>query len=716
MGEMFLYDALASRGWTQSNSFLDSLAIAEEEEEEAEAARMAASGSSGGGESSPVLKRTKKRKRAPSRSPTKKSGTSAVQVPRRQRPPLTLDDVDACFKNFKTLNFQESLELRSPGGVITATPFLAGHMLGGAVWRISKETDSIVYAVDVNHQKDRHLDRTALGTLQNPTALITDCVVPMQSPIPSRTAREQRILDVTLESLRGGGNVLLPCDSGGRVLEMLLLFDQEWGKRRRGAYRLALVHHSGESMVDFAQSQLQYMSDELSDQFNMTRNNAFNFKYVHICHSHDELEEIPSPKVVFATTSTLDRGFAHDLFGAWAANPRNCVLLTSRSEPGSVANRLARRACTKGYKPKQPFTIAFKRHMKKELDGLELGAWNGAIEREKKRKADEVKAEEEKKKMMEFKIGDEDGAVTEGAGVLALGASLGDAISATAQMDQHPMFAFAEEKLAWDEYGEVCDVTPYMDKFALHGVDNSIPSLSLLQSNMGNNDEDEGSGMESDEEEIEEAPFKYDSEMVDLEVKCAVIFIDLEGLSDPRSKRMLISSLSPRRVILVHGHKKEIAGMSSSLKREKKSLELYTPGPGEEVVMKSETKLIKAKLDADLMVNLQLRSVAEYEVAKFDAEIRDVDGELQLVANTRRRPPGEEGSMAVGVGDTMLYDFRKTLQDEGMRSEMRGKMLLCEDGVFVRKNAPHDFSVEGPLCQTYYKVRELFFKLYTFLV
>ena len=146
-------------------------------------------------------------------------------------------------------------------------------------------------------------------------------------------------------------------------------------------------------------------------------------------------------------------------------------------------------------------------------------------------------------------------------------------------------------------------------------------------------------------------------------------------------------------------------------------MQLYTPKPGEEVAMKSETKLIKAKLHMDMLQDLELRSVAEYEVARFDAEMKMVDQELQLV------PQDSVGGhisvvdgMAVGVEDTLLYDFRKTLQQEGLRSEMRGKILLCEDGVYIQKNAPHDFVIEGPLCSTYYKVREMFFKLYTFLV
>ena len=40
------------------------------------------------------------------------------------------------------------------GLTITALP--AGHMIGGAIWKISKEgEEEIVYAVDYNHKKER---------------------------------------------------------------------------------------------------------------------------------------------------------------------------------------------------------------------------------------------------------------------------------------------------------------------------------------------------------------------------------------------------------------------------------------------------------------------------------------------------------------------------------------------------------------------------------
>lgn len=67
---------------------------------------------------------------------------------------------------------------------MTITPFNAGHTLGGTIWKIrSPSSGTIIYAVNVNHMRERHLDGTVLirqaaggifEPLARPDLLITD--------------------------------------------------------------------------------------------------------------------------------------------------------------------------------------------------------------------------------------------------------------------------------------------------------------------------------------------------------------------------------------------------------------------------------------------------------------------------------------------------------------------------------------------------------------
>jgi cleavage and polyadenylation specificity factor subunit 2 len=67
---------------------------------------------------------------------------------------------------------------------LTITPFNSGHTLGGTIWKIrSPSVGTIVYAVNLNHMRERHLDGTVLisgaggavsESLARPDLLITD--------------------------------------------------------------------------------------------------------------------------------------------------------------------------------------------------------------------------------------------------------------------------------------------------------------------------------------------------------------------------------------------------------------------------------------------------------------------------------------------------------------------------------------------------------------
>lgn len=69
---------------------------------------------------------------------------------------------------------------------MTITPYSAGHTLGGTIWKIRSPTSgTILYAVDLNHTRERHLDGTMIlrpssggvgvfEPLARPDLLITD--------------------------------------------------------------------------------------------------------------------------------------------------------------------------------------------------------------------------------------------------------------------------------------------------------------------------------------------------------------------------------------------------------------------------------------------------------------------------------------------------------------------------------------------------------------
>jgi hypothetical protein len=81
-------------------------------------------------------------------------------------------------------------------------------------------------------------------------------------------------------SLRDGGSVLIPVDTAGRVLEVILCLEHYWQSNRAyQEYPIALLTSVSYNVVDFAKSSLEWMADNIGKHFERARANAFDLRY-----------------------------------------------------------------------------------------------------------------------------------------------------------------------------------------------------------------------------------------------------------------------------------------------------------------------------------------------------------------------------------------------------------------------------------------------------
>lgn len=115
-------------------------------------------------------------------------------------------------------------------------------------------------------------------------------------------------VDAISSTLSRNGNVLLPVDGAGRVLELLITLDQHWASIRPNAplvlyacfprfvystnYYLSLSQMAYNT-VESARGHLEWMSDAIMKRFVGLRENAFAFRHVHILHDIEELKVRP---------------------------------------------------------------------------------------------------------------------------------------------------------------------------------------------------------------------------------------------------------------------------------------------------------------------------------------------------------------------------------------------------------------------------------------
>ena len=109
-----------------------------------------------------------------------------------------------------------------------------------------------------------------------------------------RKTRDEQLMTLILQTLRGGGNALVCVDTAGRVLELAYMIDLMWQQRESGlmTYSLALLNNVSYNVVEFAKSQIEWMSEKLMRAFEGKRNNPFTFRHLKLCHSIAEVNKV----------------------------------------------------------------------------------------------------------------------------------------------------------------------------------------------------------------------------------------------------------------------------------------------------------------------------------------------------------------------------------------------------------------------------------------
>lgn len=674
---------------------------------------------------------------------------------------FTLDDVDSAFDKIQQLKYSQIVNLKGKGHGLSIMPLPAGHMIGGTIWKIVKDgEEEIVYAVDFNHKREIHLNGCTLESISRPSLLITDSFNASYVQ-PRRKQRDEQLLTNVMETLRGDGNVLLAVDTAGRVLELAQLLDQIWRTKDAGlgVYPLALLNNVSYNVVEFSKSQVEWMSDKLMRCFEDKRNNPFQFRHLTLCHSLSDLARVPSPKVVLCSQPDLESGFSRELFIQWCQNPRNSIILTYRTTPGTLARYLI------DHPEEKMLDLEVKKRVK--LEGKELDEY---LEKEKIKKEAERKLEQEKEVDMdssdESDLDDdlEQPAATKSKHHDLMMKSEGSRKGSFFKQAKksYPMFPTHEERIKWDEYGEIIR----LEDFLVPELQANEEEKIKLESGLTNG------AKEPMDQDLSVVPTKCVSSIESLEIRARVSYIDYEGRSDGDSIKKIINQMKPRQLVIVHGSPEASLDLADSCRAFSKDLKVYTPKLQETIDATSETHIYQVRLKDSLVSSLHfckakdtelawIDGVLDMRVVKVDMGVLPEEGAgeepeeaealpmdttpdlgLDLAATTAAAQRalkmnlfGEEekefseesdviptleplplnevpGHQSVFINEPRLSDFKQVLLKEGIQAEFVGGVLVCNNLVAVRRTEAGRIGLEGCLCDDYYKIRELLYQQY----
>ena len=119
---------------------------------------------------------------------------------------FTLEDVDATFSKMNQVKYNQTIVLSGRGQGIKVTPLPAGHMIGGTIWKILVKDgeEDIIYASDLNHKRERHLNGCSIETILKPSLLIIDAYNAAYNQ-SKRTKRDEELISVILTTVERKG-------------------------------------------------------------------------------------------------------------------------------------------------------------------------------------------------------------------------------------------------------------------------------------------------------------------------------------------------------------------------------------------------------------------------------------------------------------------------------------------------------------------------------
>ncbi|EGD82130.1 hypothetical protein PTSG_02804 [Salpingoeca rosetta] len=592
---------------------------------------------------------------------------------------FTLDDVDQAFDNITRIKYSQTVNL--PGVGISITAYPAGHMIGGSVWRITKDGENVVYAVDYNHRREWHLNSTSLDILTWPAILITD-TLNVAYTSPKRREVLGQLLAAVRESLNKQANVLVLADTAGRSFELLQVLDQLAGKMS-GASQFFFVGACTQVVMDTVTTMVDFLSDGLQAQMNEHKAMPFRFPNIKRVQSLDAINAHPGPKVVVTAELGLEAGFSRQLFAQWAANPDNAIIFTRRPDEDTLAHSI--------YHNTAPDTLQLRLGARVELEGEELEAHRA--EREMREHMDETAAASDAAadgmgremgmdvQEEQLSSDDEDHEPYERHDLLAFTASKAGPV----QRRRNAVFPEDTHTMDWDDYGLKVDMSRYRIEV--------VPEAPEPAAETAMDQREDSSAILT---ALLEKPTKVVEHVVEISLKCKVHRFDVEGRTDGESMKRIMEHVKPRNLVLVQGPPAETKTFAEFCQSKLGIENIVTPAFGRPVEITSGRNIFQVKLREALVSALDLRRAGDYEVAWVDGvmakgikpaapEGEGGDGEggngeggedadagsltsnIDMDAGVPELGVDEEPEPhdVVFVGDLRLSDFKRLLIDEG---------------------------------------------------
>ncbi|PIK52140.1 hypothetical protein BSL78_10987 [Apostichopus japonicus] len=430
-------------------------------------------------------------------------------------------------------------------------------------------------------------------------------------------------------------------------------------------------------------------------------------------------------QTVLASVPDLECGYSRQLFIQWCHNPKNSVVLTSRTSPGTLARTLIDQEDYKSFK------LRVSKRVK--LEGKELDEYRVTEkEKEKERKAAEAKRrlESESSESSEDEMEVDEAGRLKPQHDIMVGAELnkkGTNFFKHAKKT-YAMYPFHEKRIQWDEYGEI-----------INPEDFKMVETNIAEEDAGKQEEQADDADDIGEEEVD-VPTKCTASEVAIDLKCSLTYIDFEGRSDGESIKKLVLQVKPRQLVIVRGSPAATQTLAEYYRLQLSGSKVFTPGVNEVIDATLESHIYQVKLKDSLVSSLDFQKAKDIELTWIDGQLDLETGGRSLMleeedeTEMETTAPGlemkkkkaddriatldavsvseETGHSQVFVNAPRFQDVKQVMTRNGILAEFTGGVLVCNSTVAVRRHESGRLCLEGTLCDDYFKVRDLLYEQY----
>lgn len=596
-----------------------------------------------------------------------------------------ITDINETFKKINRLRYQEKI-LLGESKDIQIVPFASGHSLGGTIWKISKETDDIVYAVDYNHGREIICDPCNIDKLGKPTILITDSI--MASVEAKVKDSPKLIVQKVQETLLNGGNVLIPSDTAGRSFEILMQLERAWKQNANLSNIGSLVFLSRMShrSITSASNQLEWMGEAFRKEHEDKHSDPMSFEHVKILKSLSNLENVKHPICVVAATETLDSGFSNALFRLWASHSSNTMILTEKSIKDSIVRKL--------YEGEKDINVTYFR--KVQLQGEELE------EHLRQKKADEEAAKQKAREAEQRKE------------VIIIDDRKTDEEELLAQHEQ----LYLPENM---RYHSQFLMFPCIEK-TYEGTVYGIKADELITVKPFDEMEESKTAVEektkTKEEKEEEIPYKIVEETVPISVQCSIAYFEFSGRPNGTSVRNILQQLHPRKLILIHGSYSDSELLRKYCSEKKICEQIEVVRENQLIDISLDTIMFKVKLREQLLSETRFVRIGAFDLGFIEGTYqfpeKSEEHELNEPGKTIEQIPfiaprqQSKGHQTLLLGEIKLHSLSTILQSKGFKAKFKvDGGLIVNDKILITLDSSEKVNVEGSFCKDYFELRKI---------